>query len=145
MESALPNPSRTIARTWARSLRSNRGSRPSAVKTASVNESISGGGEFLNRKTALGRRQNPKSTHSFVNRFSISEAVNVITQFCLFPWQDRTRGSDQVRHFRPLRPLYFFFQLQNVASLVPSLRQTSATVTPLSACCNANTQVSQSC
>ena len=31
------------------------------------------------------------------------------------------------------RPPYFFFQLQNVASLMPILRQTSATVTPVSA------------
>jgi hypothetical protein len=36
-------------------------------------------------------------------------------------------------------PLYFFFQLLKVASLIPSLRQTSATATPVWACFNAKT------
>ena len=35
------------------------------------------------------------------------------------------------------RPPYFFFQLKNVASLIPIFRQTSSTFTPVSACFNA--------
>jgi hypothetical protein len=36
-------------------------------------------------------------------------------------------------------PLYFFLPVVESGSLTPSLRQTSATATPVTACCGANT------